>query len=298
MSRVNHQHLRAFHTVALEGAISRAARRLGVSQPTLSQQLRNLELRHRVALFDGRSQPLTLTEAGRRLFALTERLFAIADEVEALLDATEKGRHAAIRLGSDSPIYAARLVAKYTEQNPDAAVHVRIGNAEEVVLWLRDGRLDAAIGSNPMVDESLFYLPLYHDVLSAAVPALHVLAQQARIAPRDLAEETLLFREPASRTRRASQRLLEACEITPRRTIEFHTREAIREAIALGLGVSFFYSAECPPDPRIVYRPLDTHAAPTFMGYLICSTEQRRTPALRALYAAAAELADLSPLPL
>jgi aminoethylphosphonate catabolism LysR family transcriptional regulator len=295
MPYVNPQHLRAFHAVALEGGISRAARRLGVSQPTLSQQLRTLELRHRVALFDGRKQPLTLTEAGRQLFALTERLFTVTDEVEALLDSGGAGKPAAVRLGSDSPIYAARLVAKHTEQNPDAPVSVRIGNAEEVVAWLRDGRLDAAIGSDPPVDDALFYQPIYRDGLTAATPARHPLTQKARIALADLGQETLLLREPTSRTRRATERLLEDAGVSPRRVIEFHTREAIREAIALEIGVSLFYSAECPPDPRIAYRPLETEAA-VFMGYLICLAEQKRS--LRALYAAAADLADLSPLAL
>lgn len=51
---VNHQHLRAFHAIAEEGSISRAARRLNVAQPTLSQQLKALEDRHKAALFDGR----------------------------------------------------------------------------------------------------------------------------------------------------------------------------------------------------------------------------------------------------
>jgi len=299
MSRVNHQHLRAFHMVAVEGNISRAARRLGVSQPTLSQQLRNLELRHRIALFDGRKQPLQLTEAGRQLFALTGRLFAVADDVEALLDATAGAKSTNIRLGSDSPVYAARFVAKYAEHNPDGAVSVRIGNAEEVISWLRDGQLDAAIGSDPPVDEALFYQPLYRDTLIAALPGLHPLAEKSRIALADLGDETLLLREATSRTRRSTELLMEASDVTPRRIIEFHTREAIREAIALGLGVSLFYSAECPPDPRVAYRPIETHsAAPTFMGYLICLTEQKRAPALRALFAAAADLAVLSPMPL
>jgi DNA-binding transcriptional LysR family regulator len=233
------------------------------------------------------------------LLALTEPLFAISNKVEAVLNGSAEGRVAAIRLGSDSPIYAARLVGKYFEQNPDGDVSVRIGNAAEVVRWLRDGHLDAAIGSDPPGDNALYYLPLYCDGLAAAVPGLHPLAEKARIAARDLGEETLLLRETTSRTRRSTERWLEAAGVSPRRVIEFHTREAIREAIALGLGVSLFYSAECPPDPRIAYRPIDASApTPSFTGYLICLSDQRRAASLRLLFAAAAELADLSSLPL
>src|SRR5579862_9327373 len=68
---VNHQHLRAFHVIATEGSISRAARRLNVAQPTLSQQLKALEERHKAALFEGRKPPLRLTTFGQQLFDLT-----------------------------------------------------------------------------------------------------------------------------------------------------------------------------------------------------------------------------------
>jgi hypothetical protein len=60
------------------------------------------------------------------------------------------------------------------------------------------------------------------------------------------------MREPVSKTRAAIETLLAAAEVSPERVVELHGREAMREAIALGMGVSLFFSAESPPDPRIV----------------------------------------------
>ncbi len=297
--RVNHQHLRAFHAVAADGSISRASRRLGVSQPTLSQQLRTLELRHGVALFDGRRQPLELTDIGQRLFALTGKLFALADEVEQVLDQAVSAKDATLRIGSDSPVYAARLVAAYAEENPAVTVRVRIGNAEEVISWLRDGQLDAAIGSDPPIESAFSYQPLYCDQLAVALPLHHPLAERTDVPLTELYGETLLLREATSRTRRATEALFEQAGITPRRIIEFHTRETIREAIALGLGVSLFYSAESPPDPRIVTCAISADTPlPSFTGHLICQADQRRAAPMRALFQAAEELAKLSPVPL
>src|ERR1700743_2915699 len=82
---VNHQHLRAFHAVATDGSVSRAARRLNVAQPTLSQQLKALEERHQTPLFEGRKLPLSLTATGRQLFALTQKLFATSGDIDELL---------------------------------------------------------------------------------------------------------------------------------------------------------------------------------------------------------------------
>lgn len=105
----NLQHLRTFHAIALDGGVSRAARRLNVAQPTLSQQLKALEARHGVSLFESRKTPLRLTAAGRELFGLTQRLFGVVGEIDAMLG---DGGAAVdmLRLGADNPFYAAGVV--------------------------------------------------------------------------------------------------------------------------------------------------------------------------------------------
>jgi DNA-binding transcriptional LysR family regulator len=242
---------------------------------------------------------MELTEVGRRLLVLTGQLFVLADEVEQILDQAAGGKESVLRLGSDSPVYAARLVAAYAAFNPTGSVKVRIGNADEVIGWLRDGQLDAAIGSDPPIDGFFACQPLYRDQLAVALPLQHPLAERSFLPLAELAGETLLVREATSRTRRATEALFEQAGIEPRQVIEFHTREAIREAIALGLGVSLFYSAESPPDPRIVTCAIVTDLpVPTFTGHLICQADQRRAPPMRALFLAAEELAAHSPVPL
>src|SRR5690348_16243031 len=105
----NFQHLRAFHAIATEGGVSRAARRLNVSQPTLSQQLKALEERHGVALFESRRVPLALTSAGRELFMMTNKLFGIVSDIGDLLSAATRPDGGMLRLGADSPYYAAKI---------------------------------------------------------------------------------------------------------------------------------------------------------------------------------------------
>src|ERR1700761_5746000 len=135
---VNHQHLRAFHVIATEGSISRAARRLNVSQPTLSQQLKALEGRHQAALFDGRKPPLRLTAFGQQLFDLTQKLFVTSRDIEDLLGDPDNRMTTELRLGADSPFFAVRLAAAMRQRHPTASVRVRIGNAVETFAWLRD----------------------------------------------------------------------------------------------------------------------------------------------------------------
>lgn len=287
----NIQHLRAFHAIALEGGVTRAARRLNVSQPTLSQQLKALETRHGVSLFDGRTAPLTLTPAGRDLLALTQRLFAAATDIDEMLGASGGMAGAVLRLGADTPHYAARVVDLFRKAHPATEVQVRMGNAREVIRWLSEAQIDAALASDPPGDASLSYDPVYTDGLSCAVPVDHALAAHASVPIAALGGETLLLREQSSKTRAFLERALRDVAVEPAARLEMQGRETIREAIALGVGVSVFFASECPPDPRIAYRPLDTGAREYLLrGYLLCQNERRRSALMRALQAVAAQM--------
>jgi DNA-binding transcriptional LysR family regulator len=296
---VNHQHLRAFHAIAIEGSISRAARRLNVAQPTLSQQLKALEERHQAALFDGRKPPLRLTTFGRQLFDLTQKLFVTSQDIETLLREPEGRMTTNLRLGSDSPFFAVRLAAAIRERNPAMSMRVRIGNAVETFSWLRDAQIDIGIVSDPPGDNAFSYEPLFSDTLVVAVSKTNPLARQHVFPLAALADERLLLREQTSRTRLASEALLQAHNVAPKETMELHTRETIREGVAIGLGLSLFFSLECPPDERIAFLPLnvDNTNLSRLTGYVVCLSEKRRT----ALWSSVAEIAGtlraMSPLP-
>ena len=296
---VNHQHLRAFHTIATEGSISRAARRLNVAQPTLSQQLKALEERHQTALFDGRKPPLRLTAFGQQLFDLTQKLFVASAAIDSLLRDSEGRMTLDVRLGADSPFFAVRLAAAIRDKNPTSAIRLRMGNASETFSWLKDRQIDIGIVSDPPGDNALAYEPLFSDKLVVALPKDHPMAALPVFPLAALARERLLIREQASRTRKAVEAMLLAVEVTPGETMELHTREAIREGVAAGLGLGFFLSLECPPDSRIRALPIEPDVSASHLtGYVVCLEERRRTHLLCNVIDAAAELRAMSPLPL
>jgi DNA-binding transcriptional LysR family regulator len=157
--------------------------------------------------------------------------------------------------------------------------------------------VDAIIACDPPIDETLTYQAIYRDKLVLGVPRNHPGARSPT-APIGLIEgETLLLREAPSRTREMTLHLLRCANVEPVETLELHTRETIREAIAIGVGVSAFYSAECPPDPRIAYVPLSGEV-PIQTGYIMCLSEHRRSPLIRSVFETAATLAPDSPIAL
>jgi DNA-binding transcriptional LysR family regulator len=271
---------------------------MNVAQPTLSQQLKALEERHQASLFDGRKPPLRLTAFGQQLFDLTQKLFVTSQDIDDLLR-DPAGRMAAdMRLGSDSPFFAVRLTAAIRGRNPSTLIRVRIGNAMETFSWLREGQIDVGIVSDPPGDNAFAYEPLFSDKLVVAVPNDHPLANVAVFPLSALAGERLLVREATSRTRVATEALLHAHQVTPADVMELHTRETIREGVAIGLGLSLFFSLECPPDNRLRCVPLDVEISMSRLtGYVVYLNERRRTPLLGLVMDAVAELRAMSPFP-
>src|SRR5262249_17982965 len=157
-----------------------------------------------------------------------------------LLRDSETRMTADLRLGSDSPFFAVRLAAAIRSKSPGTMIRVRIGNAVETFSWLRDGQIDAGIVSDPPGDNAFAYEPLFSDKLLVAVPKGSPFAHLSALPLAALAGERLPVREPASRTRIATEALLLEHNVAPAEVMELHTRETIREGVAIGLGFSLF----------------------------------------------------------
>src|SRR5262249_21133958 len=125
--------LRAFHAVASEGSFTRAAQRLGVTQPTLSAQVKALEDGYGVALFDRRGRGVPPTSLGEQLLGLTRRFFLLEEEAEQLLARAQHLTTGHLRLGADGPYDVVPFLAAFAARYPQVHVSLAIGNSEEVL---------------------------------------------------------------------------------------------------------------------------------------------------------------------
>lgn len=292
---VNFNHLRSFYAVASERSVTRAARRLNISQPTLSKQLKALEDRHKVKLIEGMRPPLTLTSAGQALFERAAALFGVAEEIDALLGDDDVDSGAIIRLGTDSPPFAAEFMAALQARVPQTRFRVTIANAVQTNELLMKAQVDLAIICEPRLDPDYSYVPLYQDHLVAIVPAIWPDDGQRVMPLAAVVDSIMLVRENSSRTLAATYRLLSEEGLVPGRTMELHSREMIREGVAHGLGMSLMFERECPPDSRIRIVPLDTaSSAAKVDGYLAMRTERRRMPLMKEALKVAAMMSKQS----
>src|SRR5215469_13403644 len=98
---MSYANLRAFHAVASHGSFTRAARSLGVTQPTLSAQVKALEEDYGVALFDRRGRGIVATPLGEQLLEITRRMFVLEDEAGELLARAHDLTTGRLRVGAD-----------------------------------------------------------------------------------------------------------------------------------------------------------------------------------------------------
>jgi aminoethylphosphonate catabolism LysR family transcriptional regulator len=287
---LNRLQLRSFHAVAEEGSFTRAAARLGVSQPTLSEQVRALEERFGVKLFERAGRGVELTELGRRLREVTRRIAADEEQAEGLLVSARGLKSGRLRVMADAPHLILPILGLFHRRHPEIQLSIAFGNRSAVDLALRDRRCDVAVLPDPPQDERVWNLLLRRDRLVAMIARDHPWRERRSVALEDLAAQTLLLREPGSGTRARFESALEEAGLRPARVLELGSREAVAEAAAAGLGLGIVSESEFGHDRRL--RKLELRGSGlTTSEYLVCLEAKRQEAPVRAFLESARELA-------
>ncbi|MNZ51430.1 HTH-type transcriptional activator CmpR [compost metagenome] len=269
---------KAFYQVAQLGSITQAAKKLGLSQPTVTTQIRQLEARYGIELFFRGGRRMTLSNAGAQLLPKVRALLQQEADIEFFL--RNSGQlQGSLRIGATAPYYILDLLKLFRERLPYIEVAVQIGNSQEVLEALDEFRVDLAASSQRLDDSRLVRLELGRDPLVLAVHREHPLATLACVPLAALARHCLLMREAGSTTRQLTERMLEHAGVRPQAVLEIGSRESIREAVLRNIGVGIIARHEVPHSPEL--RVLELEDAPQIAEYLYCLKERRlaRLPA-------------------
>ncbi|HTI81104.1 MAG TPA: LysR family transcriptional regulator [Acetobacteraceae bacterium] len=198
------RHLRYFVAVAEEGHVTRAAERLGMQQPPLSQQIQALERELAVQLFRRKPRGVDLTDAGRALLDDARAILAHVDHAFATTRRTARGEQGRIAVGftSSAPFhpFVPRVIRAFREAYPLVALTLDEGGTTELIEDLRSERVDAAFIRTPVADPmGITVNPLLEEAMLVALPATHALAADATELPlAALAAETfIVYRRPS-----------------------------------------------------------------------------------------------------
>jgi DNA-binding transcriptional LysR family regulator len=241
------RHLRYFVAVAEERHVTRAAKRLGMQQPPLSQQIHALERELGAQLLVRHPRGVDLTEAGRALLADARAILAHVEHALAATRRTARGEQGRIALGftSSAPFHplVPRVVRAFREAHPRVALSLEEGGSPELVDALQKDRLDAAfIRTDVSSADGLAVEILLREPMVVALPRSHPLARGTRAPLRleSLAEETfVVYRRGAGPG--LYDAIIAACRaagFSPRVGQEAPRVVATLNFVAAGLGVS------------------------------------------------------------
>lgn len=257
------RHLRYFVAVAEELHFGRAAVRLSIAQPPLSQQIQQLESELGVRLFVRARPRIALTDAGKAFLPAAREVLARAEAAVEAARRADRGELGALRIGfAGSAIYdmLPLMVRVYRERHPDVRVTLREMNTLEQVEALEMGMLDTGFLRMPVRSPALALEVVRREPFIVALPEGHPLAALERIPPRALADEPfiLLPRHWQSGFYDEVIAFCRAQGFSPRVVQEATELHTIVGLVMAGLGVSLVpASLHHLREQGVAYRPLE-----------------------------------------
>lgn len=237
------RHLHAFIAIAEERHFGKAARRLRVAQPALSQQLQRMEALLSVKLFKRTSRNVELTEAGAALLPNARALLADAARAETLTKRAALGEVGSIRMAfiaSGAFAILPDILSRFRKAFPDVAIEFYDGPLEAPIDRLENGSLDVAIVRDPEPDHRVRARTLLKERICAVLPTTHPLAGRKRIDVSALAEDNFVM-FPRLRAPRLFDKLVGLCDqagFAPRIVSEAAEWQVLASLVAANVGVT------------------------------------------------------------
>ena len=247
--------LGAFVAVIELGSVSRAAERLDVSQPSVSIQLDGLERACGVLLLHRRPKIL-LTEAGRDLYVRARQIVSRLEEFKQSVGDLLAMRRGRLSIGLSTPQIAMPLIGSFLDTHGAVTVTTEIGNTTTLLAGIADCRIDVAIMTMIGPAPNLACLEVASPSLGICVRVGDPLARRAKVRPHDLVDVPFVMREPGSMTRQLAESAFAAAGVKANVKLEIHSREAMKEAVAAGLGVGVLFTMDVANDPRLAFVEL------------------------------------------
>ncbi|MGC1035377.1 LysR family transcriptional regulator [Pantoea agglomerans] len=238
------RHLRYFVAVAEELHFGRAAQRLNISQPPLSQQIIQLETETGARLFNRTNRSVQLTAAGQQLLSDARAILLQVEQAADRAARLHRGEEGELRIGftSSAPFTAvvSDALFRFRQRWPQVHIQMQEINTRQQLAPLHDGRLDLGVMRNTPLPADLRHQLLLSEPLYAVVHKAHPLADADKISVTALAAEPFVFFDPQVGTALYSDilALLHRYHIKPFITQEVGEAMTILGLVATGLGVS------------------------------------------------------------
>lgn len=236
--RYSLRQLEVFLATARHENVTKAAQQLAMSQSAASGALAEIETQFGVLLFDRVGKRLRLSALGEQVRGQAENLLEQAQEFERALNGSSAAGY--LKLGATLTIgnyLAVAMIADFRQKFPHAEVSLSVANTASIAQSVRDFELDVGLIEGELPHSDLEILPWREDELQVFVAPDHPLALRPTVSDKDLVAQAWIVRESGSGTRQAFDRAMYGILSTLDISMELQHTEAIKRAVAAGLGV-------------------------------------------------------------
>ena len=280
--------LRGFFAVAKYGGFTIAARRLGLSQPSISLQVKNLEQELGAQLFDRSSRRVTLTTDGEVLFDMARRLFETEDEIRAVFEGSARYQAARLTVSTNQSVAAhilPPLLEKYTTLFPHVEVNIHNMRTADILDSLAGRGTDLGIILIDPRREGLEVRPILPYEMVLITPRDHPLSRRRRVTLDDLTGFPFISYTHDTETRQLIDQPFHANGLKTSVRMALGSTDLIIKYVSLGYGISVIHNLNIDEATRenLHIRPLKRHF-PRQHAYLISRQEEPLSPAVRAFH--------------
>ncbi|MGE6536291.1 LysR family transcriptional regulator [Bacillus luti] len=233
--------LEYFLAVSKELHFTRAAEKLNISQPSLSQQIRALEHEVGMPLFDRIGKKISLTEAGKILLLHTKTIFHEIEQARSAIQDLNGLQHGSLTIGSLLTVVNYLLpptILNFNKLYPNIELSVlglRTGDIREKLL---QNELDIGITFLPVQDKEIVSIPLYKSELTLVVPTGHTLTERSHISIVELQDYPLILLPKNFFLTELITSHCQKFDFTPKPILEISTMESLIQMVSKGMGIT------------------------------------------------------------
>lgn len=280
--------IRVLEALCRTGGVGAAARDLGVSQPTVSAQLRQIEERYALRLFTREGHRLTPSAVTQALLPRLRAALAMVAEIETTLDRASTLESGRLAIGYSTHQFVMPILSEFIRAYPGLRIEARSQATGDLVQLLHSGEVEAAFVTLSGPDPALRCLELRRERIVLMARRGHAPDGHGPIDWDGLARHPLIRREPSSGTRQVFDVAAAAAGARLRTVFDLGSWESMRAAVVAGIGLGIAMEGEIDSaDPQIV--PVAINDSALSVGhYLVCLPEMRDLAPVAALFRSAA----------
>ena len=239
---INFNQLRNFYHTAKNLSFTLAAKRLYITQPAVTAQVKSLEDYCNLKLFKKRGRTIYLTDEGKALYDYAHKIFKYEKEIEDLIEDMRELKRGVLRLGTTKAYaryFMPFMITGFHEAYPQIKIHLNEGSSSDMIYSLLDLKIEVAIIAKAEDHPDVYFTPFSQEEMVLIVAPGHHLARKKAVSFRELAEEPIIMKETGSGTRKLINELFAQSNCTPNVLMETSNAEFIKQLVQRGDGISF-----------------------------------------------------------